>query len=282
MQKVIVVLTILTAIVSITYVITWVFTHSKNVRSLEFRIEDSCLIPPSVNFEELFEIVFKKGKCDHKEILGNTVKFDSSKYVCMERNYKFQRDNCIVLSIGIGDDLTFEKDINKFGCKVYVFDPNSSKHSLKNSSKFQMFNLSLNDFTRWEDNVGIFENILERVNLTGEVIDFLKVDIQGSEVEFLEDVLNNSPFLLNHVKQFAMEIYMQESNEEYEETENLMDKDKYNRFYGLWQDIQSLKVLDFEMVNIRSDANVDDDKIPNKRTINNIRYEILYINNLFV
>ncbi|RXG54160.1 hypothetical protein Avbf_16304 [Armadillidium vulgare] len=52
-----------------------------------------------------------------------------------------------------------------------------------------------------------YESILSMLNLIDKKIDYLKMDVEGSEIDFLEDVLNNSVHLLNNVKQIGMEIH---------------------------------------------------------------------------
>ena len=55
-----------------------------------------------------------------------------------------------------------------------------------------------------------YRSLLEHVGMLGRTIDYLKVDIEGSEIEFLEQVLRAEPHLLYHVKQIGMEIHPSE------------------------------------------------------------------------
>ena len=51
-----------------------------------------------------------------------------------------------------------------------------------------------------------YQNILKYVKLTDKVIDVLKMDTEGAEFDFLDDVMTYSPDLLcKYVKQIAME-----------------------------------------------------------------------------
>jgi hypothetical protein len=43
--------------------------------------------------------------------------------------------------------------------------------------------------------------------MTDRVIDYLKMDIEGFELEFLDNVLNDDVELLSNIKQIAMEIH---------------------------------------------------------------------------
>lgn len=52
-----------------------------------------------------------------------------------------------------------------------------------------------------------YENILKKLALSEKEIDYLKIDIEGSEINFFNDVIKNSPHLLQRVKQIGMEIH---------------------------------------------------------------------------
>ncbi|KAK4313598.1 hypothetical protein Pmani_015053 [Petrolisthes manimaculis] len=50
-------------------------------------------------------------------------------------------------------------------------------------------------------------NILKKLNLENSTIDYLKIDIESSELSFFEDVLYQTPNLLKNVKMMGMEIH---------------------------------------------------------------------------
>ena len=45
------------------------------------------------------------------------------------------------------------------------------------------------------------------LNLENTIIDYLKIDIEESEVQFFQNVLNDDPEILQNVKQIGMEIH---------------------------------------------------------------------------
>ena len=57
-----------------------------------------------------------------------------------------------------------------------------------------------------------YRDLLEHVGLLGRTIDYLKMDIEGSEMDFFENVFRSDPQLLYHVKQIGMEIHVCEFN----------------------------------------------------------------------
>ena len=59
-------------------------------------------------------------------IRGNPTFFDGEKWVCMDQRFKVETGRCVVLSFGIGNDFSFDDDLDKrFNCKVI---PNTHTH----------------------------------------------------------------------------------------------------------------------------------------------------------
>lgn len=56
-------------------------------------------------------------------------------------------------------------------------------------------------------NVDRYENLLKRVGLTNHIVDYIKMDVELSELDFFQDVFFNSPHLLNNIKQIGMEVH---------------------------------------------------------------------------
>ncbi|XP_066949280.1 uncharacterized protein [Macrobrachium rosenbergii] len=106
---------------------------------------------------------------------------------------------------------------------VYAFDPTIGLETQKISPNIHFFNLGISNyqglrkigmnpvptdfnFTK-EYPVDTYENILKMLGLTDVPIDMIKMDVETSEIEFLQDVLYNTPHLLRNVKQMAVEIH---------------------------------------------------------------------------
>ena len=57
----------------------------------------------------------------------NPTYFDGEKWVCMDQRFKVETGCCVVLSFGIGNDFSFDDDLDKrFNCKV---NPNTHTHT---------------------------------------------------------------------------------------------------------------------------------------------------------
>lgn len=52
-----------------------------------------------------------------------------------------------------------------------------------------------------------FENLVSAVGEEGREIDYVKLDVELSEIDFLQDILFNSPHVLAKIKQIAMEVH---------------------------------------------------------------------------
>lgn len=52
-----------------------------------------------------------------------------------------------------------------------------------------------------------FENLVKQVGESNHVIDYIKLDVELSEIDFLQDMIFNSPHVLHRVKQIAMEVH---------------------------------------------------------------------------
>lgn len=50
-------------------------------------------------------------------------------------------------------------------------------------------------------------NILRRLGHENTTIDYLKMDVEGAELQFFEDVFNKTPQVLRNIKQIGMEFH---------------------------------------------------------------------------
>jgi FkbM family methyltransferase len=132
-------------------------------------------------------------------------------------------EQSIVYSFGIGEDVSFDKTINeKHGCHIYAFDPTPKSinwiknQALFNNSKFHFYEFGINkesgfvDFYLPKNPEYVSGSIINSNHLDSKTkisvemksikdillilrhthIDILKMDIEGSEYDVIEDILN--------------------------------------------------------------------------------------------
>ncbi|XP_066951867.1 uncharacterized protein [Macrobrachium rosenbergii] len=138
---------------------------------------------------------------------------DGSKAVCLDPVFRLDERNCSVLSFGINNDWTFDEYFGVFGCKVYSFDPTIGEEDHQHKPNIRFLNLGISNQTEIVTMRGrsckldTYENILKRLGLLDTVIDYLKMDVETSEMKFFDDVFTNTPHLLANIKQIGMETH---------------------------------------------------------------------------
>jgi FkbM family methyltransferase len=127
----------------------------------------------------------------------------------------------LVYSFGIGEDISFDIELmNHIDCEIFAFDPTpKSIEWLKQQvlpEKFHIFEYGISDRDglisfdappnpNWasykESSSGIFQfnvksikSIMQELGHSSHTIDFLKLDIEGSEYSVLDNIIKNSIF----------------------------------------------------------------------------------------
>lgn len=132
--------------------------------------------------------------------------------------------NSIVYSIGVGEDISFDRElIKRFGCTIYGFDPTPksiefikkqsgltnyifNSYGLYNKDGFIEFYLPEDDkyvsgasFNRWKYDTQVIKPIKVPVKKFSSIvaelghkrIDVLKMDIEGAEYNVIDDILSS-------------------------------------------------------------------------------------------
>ncbi|KAK4310176.1 hypothetical protein Pmani_018239 [Petrolisthes manimaculis] len=76
------------------------------------------------------------------------------------------------------------------------------------SSSSSLSSSSLSPYIMMKVPVARYTTILDLLHLQNRTIDYLKMDVESSELAFFSDVLSKTPNLLKNVKQIGMEIHM--------------------------------------------------------------------------
>lgn len=161
-------------------------------------------------------------------------------------------ENSIVYSFGIGDDITFDIFLIKnYNCKIYAFDPTPKSinwindniislpnfsffdYGLNNISGFQNFFLPKNNkfisgSSIKQNNVNSNDVISVKMKTFKEIsqifshkiIDILKMDIEGSEYDVIDDILNSN-IIINQILVEFHDRFIQNGNSK---TKNFVSK----------------------------------------------------------
>ncbi|KAK4297607.1 hypothetical protein Pmani_029983 [Petrolisthes manimaculis] len=140
--------------------------------------------------------------------ISNTSFYDGDKWICYDPGLAPDPENCLVYSFGIGNEWSFDDAMAKYGCQV--------------------------------DTLG---NIMRMLGHEGRRLDYLKIDIEGSEIPALEQVFRDSPHLLTQVSQLGIEVHPGM----YPFDGNL---DKTGKFYRVWRIYHLLECLGFQLLHM--------------------------------
>ncbi|XP_028397116.1 methyltransferase-like protein 24 isoform X1 [Dendronephthya gigantea] len=137
--------------------------------------------------------------------------------LCLDREVGLTRGSCIVYSIGINDEWSFDDSIAKsFGCRVYAFDPTMNKGDHNRSQLIQFFNLGLADHDS-EGKPGVsgrdgwktrtLKSIITDLRHEKKLVDVVKMDIEWDEWKCLPQMLSDGT-LRKYVKQLDVEFHV--------------------------------------------------------------------------
>ncbi|CAL4107318.1 unnamed protein product, partial [Meganyctiphanes norvegica] len=176
------------------------------------------------NIKEFFQYVETPSRiCNHSEVFGGihgiwkkVPIFDGDKVICFDKEFDINPKKCLVYSFGINNEWSFDDALARFGCTIYAFDPTMNVKSHKRGARIHFYNIGIGNkdgtvlINRNPSKVMRFTSLMKLLgHLEDDVkIDYLKMDVEGAEIPFLEDVLQNSPHILQRIKQIGMEIHV--------------------------------------------------------------------------
>ncbi|KAF0297042.1 Methyltransferase-like protein 24 [Amphibalanus amphitrite] len=144
------------------------------------------------------------GRCfncmiNNETVLGQT---DGVKPTCLD----WLHANCSVLSFGINNDFSFDDQMSDLGCTVHAFDPTMGRDSYRRSERvfFHAEGVAAADGHSGTFPVLSLASAAARAGLETGVIDYLKLDVEGSEWE----VLLTAGATLRQVRQLALELHL--------------------------------------------------------------------------
>lgn len=173
---------------------------------------------------------------------------DGDKHVCMDALK--EGEECLVYSFGVADDWSFEDAMGAMGCKVRAFDPSIAAPA-KRSDNVSFHKLGIAHFsgnTQIKTNghkgdymtvpVKTLGDILEEFGDGDKEVFYLKVDVEGSELEALPEWIESGS--LRNVRQLGLEFHTGRSI--------VPDEEATETFAVLIQSIQKLHEMGFRLI----------------------------------
>ena len=132
--------------------------------------------------------------------------WDGHKFMCMDDlQDDIENNKCLIYSFGIGKDYSFERILGRLGCRVHAFDPTVNyQPKLGKNVSFEKLGLAARN-----DPANMLESLMSILSKHGHnnsKISYLKIDIDGGEVEGLQEWFASGA--LNNVQQIALEYHL--------------------------------------------------------------------------
>ncbi|ELT93140.1 hypothetical protein CAPTEDRAFT_214011 [Capitella teleta] len=158
----------------------------------------------AVNFYEYMEDL--SASCLIAKRFG--VMADGGWYTCLAGPYAL-KPGCLVYSIGIADDWTFDDQISsEMGCTVRSFDPSVKVDGLQHGPNVHMYELGLGDVDGVNDRgwkMHSLPSLMEAMGDGDKVLDFFKIDIEWSEYKTFTAMFKTD--IMSRIKQIGLELH---------------------------------------------------------------------------
>jgi hypothetical protein len=131
---------------------------------------------------------------------------DGSKFVCIDDLLKdIENGECLIYSLGVADDWSFEDVMDDLGCKIYAFD-GSVDYPTKRGNGIHFEKIWVSREDNEPENIISLPTLMAKYGHTEAKISYFKMDIEGNELKGLPVWLKSGA--LDNVKQIALEFHL--------------------------------------------------------------------------
>ncbi|XP_045614453.2 probable methyltransferase-like protein 24 [Procambarus clarkii] len=209
----------------------------------------NCHVQPLQNYSQFFGLSNQTMyPCKHLKMFGGVKHrdfFDGDKWACMDSPLAPPPTRCLVYSFGINNEWSFDDAMAAYGCQVFSFDPSMAAGDHQRSANVTFFRMGVGSKSGkfMNGKVDRLGGIMKKLGHVGRKIDYLKMDIEGMEVETLEEVLEHQPEILASVTHLGLEIHPGVAI-----GNNEIARQPTNIFNRLWRIFQQLECLGFRLL----------------------------------
>ena len=175
-----------------------------NNNKYQYEGAENCLLNDPDSQYCIYHLIAPKKVVGKKRIL-NGPKTDGS-YVTLD---DFE-DIKIAYSIGIGDNIIFDKSLAERGIDIYMYDHTIDRLP-SNNSKFHWERIGITGKSQTNDKLKTIEELIEKNGHTFEKNMILKIDCEGCEWDSLNDLPEK---VLHQFKYIIIEFHFQSKNVE--------------------------------------------------------------------
>lgn len=176
---------------------------------------------PYTFFQNNYEPTFS---CRYEQRLGNNG--DGGKWIC-DVFQLLKRSNCLVYSFGSNGEFSFENETKRVlpNCEIHTFD-----RKLFNCTTFCQFHrVRIGNGTH--SGTKSLHMIMKDLNHEQRYLDILKIDVEGSEFEFFDDLFRRKDFISQNIRQILVEVHFSGTIEKVENTTAF----NYNKIHDLFR-----------------------------------------------
>lgn len=147
-------------------------------------------------------------------MMGPPMGLDGQKAICLDPEVappNGRDKSCLIYSIGINNDWSFDDLMEKYGCRVFAFDPSMKMEDHNRSSMIHFYKMGISDVDidekegrKWK--LRTLETIYKKLGHEGRIIDYLKMDIEGSEWKVLPQILKSG--MMGKIRQLGVEFHL--------------------------------------------------------------------------
>lgn len=152
---------------------------------------------PYMFFQDNYEPTFS---CRYEQRLG--INGDGGKWICDPYRLKPLK-SCLIYSLGSNGEFSFENETKRYlpECDIHTFD--MKEFNCTNLCTFHKVKIGTSS-----DGAKTLRMIMSDLKHTGRFIDILKIDVEGSEYEFFDDLFNANNHLSENIRQILVEIHL--------------------------------------------------------------------------